>query len=86
MDLLYAMLPKRDRALEVEHKTNCVSVKCLKRGVTGPRIKVGVNGGIQYHGTEDNVSDSYITFCELACKSLGTKKLRDFLSESHLCG
>ena len=53
-------------------------------GSGGARITTGKNGGMQYIGRTNQVSDSYLVLCQITKDNMHTSEFRKHLSRSHV--
>jgi hypothetical protein len=85
IELLYRLVPKfRSQTVEVDHLNGCVSLKYLTSVRDGPKITLGRNGGLQYHGAVNHVAQMYTELCKRMHQSMCTDEFIDCLQRAHL--
>ena len=85
IDLLYRLVPRsRAHPIEVDHLTKYVSLKYLTSLREGPKITLGKNGGLQYHGAVNHVAHMYIELCKCMHQSMHTDEFIECLQRAHL--
>ena len=73
-------------AMPVSHSSNCVSLKMQKDEIDtnkGARITIGKNGGMQYLGRMNQVSESYQALCHIMSRQMNGREFMQHLSRSH---